>query len=100
MTVFFIVGRNPTISTSSPTFTLPCSIRPAWNTTVPRPEIENISSIGTSQTACLYLCGGSGMPFVYRVHQFPAPTSPTSFITFQCLPAPTRESLESLSPGN
>jgi hypothetical protein len=35
---------NPTISTSSLTFTLPRSIRPV--TTVPRPEIENTSSIG------------------------------------------------------
>ncbi len=32
------------ISTSSPTFTMPRSIRPV--TTVPRPEIENTSSIG------------------------------------------------------
>ena len=34
----------PTISTSSPTFTTPRSTRPV--TTVPRPEIENTSSIG------------------------------------------------------
>src|ERR1700691_5832904 len=38
------VSRNPTISTFSPTFTLPRSILPV--TTVPRPEIEKISSIG------------------------------------------------------
>ena len=38
------VSRKPTISTSSPTFTLPRSILPV--TTVPRPEIEKISSIG------------------------------------------------------
>src|SRR5580698_1793115 len=44
VTTFFCVGRNPTISISSPTFTLPRSIRPV--TTVPRPEIEKISSIG------------------------------------------------------
>ena len=44
VTTFFIVGRKPTISTSSPTFTLPRSTRPV--TTVPRPEIENTSSIG------------------------------------------------------
>src|SRR2546422_7619286 len=37
VTTFFCVGRIPTISTSSPTFTFPCSIRPV--TTVPR-ELE------------------------------------------------------------
>ena len=40
------VGRNPTISTFSPTFTFPRSTRPV--PTVPRPEIENTSSIATS----------------------------------------------------
>src|SRR5438094_480177 len=44
VTTVFRVSRKPTISTSSPTFTLPRSIRPV--TTVPRPEIEKISSIG------------------------------------------------------
>jgi len=34
----------PTISTSSPTLMVPRSMRPV--TTVPRPEIENTSSIG------------------------------------------------------
>ena len=38
------VSRKPTISTSSPTFTLPRSMLPV--TTVPRPEIEKMSSIG------------------------------------------------------
>ena len=38
------MAASPTISTSSPTFTAPRSIRPV--TTVPRPEIENTSSIG------------------------------------------------------
>ena len=58
VTTRFTVGRKPTISISSPTFTLPRSTRPV--TTVPRPEIEKISSIGianglsTSRT-------GSGM---------------------------------------
>ena len=42
--VVFLVGRMPTISSSSPTFTAPRSTRPV--TTVPRPEIENTSSIG------------------------------------------------------
>ena len=40
----FVVSRIPTISISSPTLTTPRSIRPV--TTVPRPEIENTSSIG------------------------------------------------------
>src|ERR1700694_3777177 len=44
VTTVLRVSRNPTISTSSPTFTLPRSIRPV--TTVPRPEIEKMSSIG------------------------------------------------------
>ena len=43
MTVF-AVGVNPTISISSPTLQIPRSIRPV--TTVPRPEIEKMSSIG------------------------------------------------------
>ena len=37
-------SRIPTISISSPTFTIPRSIRPV--TTVPRPVIANTSSIG------------------------------------------------------
>ncbi|MNC85720.1 hypothetical protein D3C83_13320 [compost metagenome] len=44
VTTFFSVGLKPTISISSPTFTCPRSMRPV--TTVPRPEIENTSSIG------------------------------------------------------
>src|SRR6266516_4633831 len=56
VTTVFRVSRKPTISTSSPTFTLPRSILPV--TTVPRPEIEKISSIGirnglsNSRTGC------------------------------------------------
>ena len=42
--IVFAVGRRPTISTSSFTFTIPRSMRPV--TTVPRPEIENTSSTG------------------------------------------------------
>ena len=42
--VVFSVALIPTISISSPTFTLPRSTRPV--TTVPRPDIENTSSIG------------------------------------------------------
>ena len=37
-------GRMPTISSSSPTLTMPRSMRPV--ATVPRPEIENTSSTG------------------------------------------------------
>src|SRR5262252_7064355 len=44
VTTDFCVSRSPTISTSSPTLILPRSMRPV--TTVPRPEIENTSSIG------------------------------------------------------
>src|SRR6516162_894993 len=44
VTTDFCVSRSPTISTSSPTLILPRSMRPV--TTVPRPEIENASSIG------------------------------------------------------
>ena len=40
----FCVALMPTISTSSPTLITPRSTRPV--TTVPRPEIENTSSIG------------------------------------------------------
>jgi hypothetical protein len=40
----FAVGLMPTISISSPTFTMPRSTRPV--TTVPRPEMENTSSTG------------------------------------------------------
>src|ERR1051326_8651020 len=39
-----MVGFKPTISMSSPTLTIPRSIRPV--TTVPRPEMENTSSTG------------------------------------------------------
>ena len=42
-TVFCVV-RNPTISISSPVWTMPCSTLPV--TTVPRPVIVNTSSIG------------------------------------------------------
>ena len=42
--VVFEVSRMPTISISSPTFTTPRSTRPV--TTVPRPEMENTSSMG------------------------------------------------------
>src|SRR5688572_14965676 len=44
VTIVLAVGRMPMISTSSPILTIPRSIRPV--TTVPRPEIEKMSSIG------------------------------------------------------
>ena len=44
VTVVFAVGLIPTISTSSPTFTIPLSTLPV--TTVPLPVIVNTSSIG------------------------------------------------------
>ena len=42
--VFSTFSWMPTISISSPTLILPCSMRPV--TTVPRPVIVNTSSIG------------------------------------------------------
>ena len=58
VTTFFCVGRIPTISTSSPTFTIPRSTRPV--TTVPRPEIENTSSIGIRKSLSIAR-SGTGM---------------------------------------
>ena len=58
VTTFFSVGLKPTISISSPTLTLPRSTRPV--TTVPRPEIENTSSIGIRNGLSTSRCG-SGM---------------------------------------
>ena len=56
----------PMISTSSPTLTMPRSTRPV--TTVPRPEIENTSSIGIRNGLSIGRsgCGNVG---VHRVHQ-------------------------------
>jgi hypothetical protein len=51
------VSRKPTISTGSPTFTMPRSMRPV--TTVPRPWIEKISSIGMMNGLSISR-GGSG----------------------------------------
>ncbi|CAM3028984.1 hypothetical protein LEPN103867_15040 [Legionella pneumophila subsp. pneumophila] len=56
--VVFWVSLIPTISTSSPTLTIPLSTRPV--TTVPRPEIENTSSIGNKNGLSMFLTG-SGM---------------------------------------
>ena len=66
VTTVLRVSRKPTISTSSPTFTLPRSIRPV--TTVPRPEIEKISSIGI-RNGLSSSRAGCGTLFVHRLHQ-------------------------------
>ena len=50
-----VVGRNPTISTSSPVWTIPCSTLPV--TTVPRPVIVNTSSIGIKNGLSKSRCG-------------------------------------------
>ena len=57
--VVLVVGRRPTISISSPTFTIPRSTRPV--TTVPRPVIENTSSIGMRNGLVDVARSGSGM---------------------------------------
>ena len=44
VTTVLVVSWMPTISTSSPVLTIPCSTRPV--ATVPRPVIEKMSSIG------------------------------------------------------
>ena len=44
MTTVFLSALKPTTATSSPTFTIPRSIRPV--ATVPRPVIEKTSSTG------------------------------------------------------
>ena len=53
--VVFTVGFNPTISTSSLTLTMPRSILPV--TTVPRPSIENTSSIDIKNGLSIILTG-------------------------------------------
>ena len=57
---------RPTISTSSPTLTMPRSMRPV--TTVPRPLIENTSSIGIRKGLSMSRVG-LGDVAVERVHQ-------------------------------
>ena len=68
VTVFFCVSRRPTISISSPTFTMPRSTRPV--TTVPRPEIENTSSIGRRKSLSVSRTG-SGMLASRAVREVP-----------------------------
>ena len=57
VTTVFLVGFNPTISTSSLRFNLPLSTRPV--TTVPRPVIVNTSSILIKNGLSLSLLGVS-----------------------------------------
>ena len=52
-----VVSRIPTISTSSFTFTIPCSILPV--TTVPLPVIEKTSSTGIKKGLSTTLTGSS-----------------------------------------
>ena len=66
MTTVVSVSRIPTISTLSPVFTIPCSTRPV--TTVPRPVIENTSSIGIRKSLSSAR-SGSGIVVVQRLHQ-------------------------------
>ena len=54
-TDFRVVACIPTISISSPTFTMPRSTRPV--TTVPRPVIEKTSSIGIRNGLSTARCG-------------------------------------------
>ena len=58
VTTVFWVARRPTISTSSPTFTWPCSTLPV--TTVPRPVMDMTSSIGMRNVLSIGR-SGSGM---------------------------------------
>ena len=55
VTTVFAVGFRPTISTSSPTFTIPRSMRLV--AIVPRPEIENTSSTGIRNGLSAARCG-------------------------------------------
>merc|ERR1719456_1302106 len=73
--VVLTVGRIPTISISSPTFTTPRSIRPV--TTVPRPEIENTSSTGIRNVPSTAR-SGVGMYVSSASARFMIATSPSS----------------------
>ena len=95
VTTVFCVSRKPTISTSSPTFTLPRSIRPV--TTVPRPWIEKISSIGIRKGLSTSLAGSG---------TFLSTASISSSIDFSHLASPFKapkaepRTMGSVSPGN
>ncbi len=95
--VVFTVSRIPTISISSPTFTTPRSIRPV--TTVPRPEIENTSSIGIRNAPSIAR-SGVGMYVSSASASFMIACSPNSPVSpssaFNALPFTIGMS----SPGN
>ena len=57
-TVVVVLGRIPTISTFSPTLTVPCSTLPV--ATVPRPVMVNTSSTGIKNGLSITR-SGSGM---------------------------------------
>ena len=78
VTTVFCVSRKPMISTSSPTLTMPRSMRPV--ATVPRPLIENTSSIAI-RNGLSSARTGSGMYVSQRVEQLldrRRPSSPVS----------------------
>src|SRR3972149_1961446 len=58
VTVVLVVGLIPTISISSPTLTMPRSMRPV--TTVPLPEMENTSSMGMRNGPSMARLGWGG----------------------------------------
>ena len=58
VTTVFWVAAGPTISTSSPTLTMPCSTLPV--TTVPRPVMDMTSSMGMRKGLSMWR-SGSGM---------------------------------------
>ncbi len=83
VTTVFDVGLKPTISTSSPTFTMPRSTRPV--TTVPRPEIVNTSSTGIRNGLSISRFG-SGMNVSHASSSFRIDGSPSSArVAFQRL---------------
>ncbi len=68
MQTVFVVSFIPIISISSPTFTIPLSTRPV--TTVPRPEIENTSSIGIKNGLSIGRSGSLKYPSMVSANFF------------------------------
>lgn len=104
-TVFRVSGASPTISTSSPTRTLPRSIRPV--ATVPRPVMLNTSSTGiknglsTSRTGVgMYSSIASNNSQIRSTHSF----SPRLVLGFLCICSSAKRALPRItgtsSPGN
>jgi len=98
VTTFFIVSRKPTISISSPTFTIPRSTRPV--TTVPRPDIVKMSSIGIRKSLSTARSGNgtySSTAFINSKMHFTASLSASSLSkAFNALP----RTIGISSPGN